>query len=201
MRVVIPFDAIDPKSRLAPVLDPPERRDFAEAMLRDVITALESRGHRLEVLSTGPVDVDVPVTVDERALTPLVDDAIEAGTPLAVVMGDLPLATPAALDRLFDTDGDVVIAPGRAGGTNALIVRDPGFRVDFHGTSYRDHRGRARAVGASVSMVDSFRLAMDVDDPSDLLDVLVHGDGEARAWLENAGFRIAIDGGEPRVVR
>lgn len=201
MRVVIPFDATNPKSRLADVLDPAERREFSEAMLRDVIDAVEAAGTTPEVVSTAPIDLDAPTTVDDRPLTPLIDEMIAAGPPVAVVMADLALATPNTLRRLFSADGDVVIAPGRDAGTNALVVRDPAFRVDYHGASYRDHLDRARAVGASVREVDSFRLSTDVDDPGDLLEVLVHGDGEAVAWLRAAGFRIDTEQGDPRAVR
>ena len=201
MRVVIPFDATNPKSRLSPTLDCEERRDFSEAMLRDVIDIVRETGRSPEILSSAPVDVDATVSVDERPLTPLVNELIEDGTPIAVVMADLAIATPRALDRLFGADGDVVVAPGRAAGTNALVVRDPAFRVDYHGASFRDHLDRARAVGASVREVDSFRLATDVDAPADLLEVLVHGDGRASQWLRAAGFRIHTEGDEPRAVR
>ncbi|AKH98418.1 2-phospho-L-lactate guanylyltransferase [Halanaeroarchaeum sulfurireducens] len=201
MRVVIPFDARNPKSRLSPTLDREERRDFSEAMLRDVIDVVRETGRSPEILSTAPVDVDATVSVDERPLTPLVNELIEDGTPIAVVMADLAIATPLALDRLLGADGNVVVAPGREAGTNALVVRDPAFRVDYHGASFRDHLDRARAVGASVREVDSFRLATDIDAPADLLEVLVHGDGRASQWLRAAGFRVHSEGDEPRAVR
>jgi len=201
MRVVIPFDATNPKTRLAPVLDADERRDVATALLHDVVEAVRETGHRPDVLSTEPIDVDAPTTVDDRPLDPLVDDAIAAGVPVAVVMADLALATPTALARLFEADGDVVVAPGRAAGTNAIVVRDAAFRVDYHGASIIDHRDRAQEVGASLYEVDSFRLATDVDGPADLLEVLVHGQGQAAASLREAGFEVAVEDGEPRAVR
>ncbi|MFC6726509.1 2-phospho-L-lactate guanylyltransferase, partial [Halobium palmae] len=37
MRVVVPFAAERPKTRLGDVLDPVERRSFARAMLREVV--------------------------------------------------------------------------------------------------------------------------------------------------------------------
>lgn len=202
MTVLVPFDADDPKTRLAPVLDPAERRAFAAAMLRDVLAALEGAGREPTVLATGTVDVAAPVTVDDRPLSPAVDAVLaEAGEPVAVVMADLPLATPAALERLFAPDDDVVLAPGIGGGTNALLTRHPDFRVDYHGVSYRDHREAAAAVGAGVATVDSFRLALDVDGPADLVEVLLHGDGEAADWLRDAGFAVTTDGGRATVER
>jgi 2-phospho-L-lactate guanylyltransferase len=41
------------------------------------------------------------------------------------------------------------------------------------------------------------RLASDVDEPADLVEVLLHGEGEAAAWLREAGFE--LDAGEGRV--
>lgn len=211
MEVVVPFASTRPKTRLSGVLSPDERRAFARAMLDDVLTSLAAvrlDGERLRprVLSTAPVAVDVPVTVDERPLTPAVNDVLRATRPtadhpLVVVMSDLALATPRSIERLCSAQGDVVIAAGLGGGTNALVIRHPEFRVDYHGASYCDHRRAAREVGATFEEVDSRRLATDVDEPGDLAEVLVHGYGPARDWLIDAGFELAVDDGRVGVRR
>ena len=202
MEVVVPFSPIDPKSRLSSVLDRAERREFAFVMLEDVLDALSrTRGVPAPtVLSTAELDRDVgvPVEVDDRALTPAVNDVLAStADTVAVVMADLALATPTALRRLFASDADVVLAPGRCVGTNALVARHPDFRVDYHGASFVDHRAAAGTVGASVSVVDSNRLATDVDEPPDLAEVLAHGAGAAVDWLRDRGFALAErdDGG------
>ncbi|EMA55462.1 MULTISPECIES: 2-phospho-L-lactate guanylyltransferase [Halococcus] len=194
MRVVVPFAAEQPKTRLADVFTPAERREFARVMLDDVLRALREAGHTPEVLTTAGIDVDAPTIVDDRPLSTAVDAVLAAGTPVAVVMADLPLATPDALTRLFAPDADVVLAPGRGGGTNAFVTRHPEFRVDYHGASYRDHRERAREVGASLATVDSHRLATDVDESADLAEVLLHGTGETRRWLERQDVRLDTSG-------
>ena len=213
MRVVIPYTDRDPKSRLAPVLSTAERRAFARTMLRDVIETVRNAGHNPELLVPEPIDGtdvasavgDIPTTVDDRALTPAVDAALdrvgERVAELGVMMADLPLATPTALRRLAAVGGDVVIAPGRGGGTNALVVRDPAFPVDYHGASFRDHREAAAAAGLSVGVVDSMRLATDVDEPADLAEVLLHGEGRAREWLVDAGVELDTEGGRVGVRR
>jgi 2-phospho-L-lactate guanylyltransferase len=202
MRVVVPFAAETPKTRLSAVLDPEERREFARVMLDDVLAILEEAGTDPEVLATADTEIPVPVTVDDRPLTEAVN-AVLGGSDgsVAVVMADLALLTPGVVDRLLEADGDVVVAPGRGGGTNALVVRHPDFRVDYHGVSYLDHLRAAREVGATVRTVDSHRLATDVDEPADLAELLIHGEGEARAWLESAGFELAIDEGRVGVER
>lgn len=198
MRTLLPFAAARPKTRLADVLEEGERRAFARVMLDDVLAALPEGAEPL-VVATEPVDVDAPVEVDDRPLTPAVNDRLDP--PTAVVMADLALATPAALGRLFGADADVVIAPGRGGGTNALVVRDPEFRVDYHGASVADHRHIVRDVGATVVEVDSFRLATDVDEPVDLLEVLLHGRGDAPDWLRERGFAVAVEDRRPTLDR
>jgi len=193
MEVVVPFDARDPKTRLGPFLTADERRSVARTMLADVLDALAAVDAEPTVLATTAIDPDVPVRVDERPLTPAVNAFLtDADGPVAVVMADLALATPAALERLFGAEGDVVLAPGLGGGTNALVARHPEFRVDYHGVSYRDHCEAARTVGAAVRTLDSVRLAVDVDDPPDLAEVLIHGSGATEHRLRELGVEIDV---------
>ena len=216
MEVIVPFSTERPKSRLSDALSPDERSAFACAMLDDVLDAVAAAGGEPRVLATDAVDVDRPVTVDDRPLTEAVNAALEARLragdesgadgptgPVAVVMADLALATPAALDRLFAAgrEADVAVAPGRGGGTNAFVASHPDFRVDYHGASYLDHREIAAEVGAAFAAVDSQRLGTDVDEPADLAEVLIHGEGRAAAWLREAGFALDASEGRVTVVR
>lgn len=200
MAVVVPYRVADPKSRLSPALEADERETFARLMLADVLDAVAATGREPTVLATEPVDLAVPVQVDDRPLTEAVNgvlpagDGDEDGEPVAVVMADLVLATPEAVERLLGTDGDVVLAPGRGGGTNALVARDPAFRVDYHGASVRDHRRICQEAGLAVEEVDSYRLGTDVDEPADLVEVLLHADGRAADWLAER-FELDADGG------
>ncbi|MDF9745487.1 2-phospho-L-lactate guanylyltransferase [Natrinema salsiterrestre] len=219
MRVAVPFAAETPKTRLESVLTPAERSTFARAMLADVLRAVVEAGHEPTVVSTAPLDLETfalpgeiaaaaSVTVDDRPLTEAVnarlpgsdaETADDEPDPVAVVMADLALATPDALDRLLTSTADVAIAPGRGSGTNALLVRHPEFRVDYHGTSYLDHREIAREIGADLETVDSFRLGTDIDEPADLVEVLVHGRERDRAPAVLRDFGFDIDRLEGRV--
>lgn len=220
MRTLVPFDARNPNSRLEPVLDASERRGFAVAMLRDVLDVVRDAGGDPVVLATAdldfPFDGDTPVVVDDRPLSEAVgehlgvesdDDTASpgstSGTGTAVVMSDLAIATPAALRRAFERPepGAVAAAPGLGGGTNVLVVRHPDFRPTYHGTSFDDHRRVAADLDAPFHAVDSFRLAVDVDTPGDLAEVLVHGRGRATDWLEDAGFSVRVADGRTMAVR
>ena len=209
MEVIVPFSTDRPKSRLSAVLSPDERAAFARAMLRDVLDAIETAAGDPRVLATGPLDADpgCPVDVDDRSLTDAVNAALDArlgespedSGRVAVVMADLALATPEAVRELFAAgrEADVAVAPGRGGGTNAFVASHPDFRVDYHGASYLDHRDVAGAVDAEFAAVDSYRLGTDVDEPADLAEVLIHGDGRAARWLREAGF--GLDASDGRV--
>ena len=205
MRFLVPFEATQPKTRLDPILDAGERTALARAMLGDVLGALLAAGHDPEVVATAPVELaadtvdGVPVVVDDRRRAAAVNARLGGTDPVGVLVADLGLVTPEAVASLVAAaaDADVAIAPGRGGGTNGLVVAHPDFRVDFHGVSVRDHLTAARAVGAETRVVDSMRLATDVDEPADLVEVLLHGEGEAAAWLRAAGFE--LDAGDGRV--
>ena len=71
------------------------------------------------------------------------------------------------------------------------------FAVDRQGR-YTVGKAQTTPEDESVGVVDSMRLATDVDEPSDLLEVLLHGDGRARQWLVEAGFEVD-DGDDGRV--
>ncbi len=116
----------------------------------------------------------------------------------AVVMADLALTTSEAITRLLETTGDVVFAPGRGGGTNAVVTRHPDFRVDYHGASYRDHLAHCEAIGANVRTIDSYRLGTDIDEPADLAELLIHGTGTAADWLSDR-FTLCTDAETGRV--
>ncbi|RJX42239.1 2-phospho-L-lactate guanylyltransferase [Halonotius aquaticus] len=212
MRTLVPFAAVEPKTRLDSVLTADERAEFARVMLRSVCQTLQAAGSEPIVLSTAALEATTlpagaSVVVDDRPLTTAVNDQLTTDTPTLIVMADLPLATPDSIRRLTaasdaaGNDVDIAIAPGLGGGTNALVVRESAFRVDYHGASYLDHREIAADLSATVETVDSRQLATDIDEPSDLAEVLIHGDGPVRAWLVDAGFELDRSDGRVGVRR
>ena len=221
MRTLVPFAADRPKTRLSGVLSPPERATFARLLLTAVCETLRAAGREPTVLSTASLDAEGPelppstrVIVDDAPLSTAINRQLRAGeidaadpaevdtdAPTLVLMADLPLVRAADIDRLVGTAGDVVIAPGLGGGTNALVVRHSAFRVDYHGASYLDHRRIAADAGLSIDTVDSRRLATDIDEPADLAELLIHGEGPACDWLLEAGFELAVDDGRVGVSR
>ena len=205
MRSLIPFATTEPKTRLAPALAPDECVAFARVMLSTVVETVITAGFKPTVLATAPITEPLPAAastvVDDQPLTAAVNEQLADDTPTLVVMADLPLLRPDDIHRLIKSDADLTIAPGLGGGTNAFLTREPAFRVDYHGASYLDHCEIADDCGATVETVDSRRLATDIDEPVDLAEVLIHGNGAAREWLVDAGFELDTDDGRVGVQR
>lgn len=200
MRVLIPYTPTDPKSRLSPVMSASERTAFAHAMLEDVVEAIKTAGHTPEILADAVVpSAPAPVIEDERPLSPAVNAVLDP--PDAVIMADMPLVTAGTVADALERPGDVVIGPGRGGGTNLLVVRDDRFAVDYHGASLEDHRRIASSADLVVTEVDSHRISTDIDEPADLVEVLLHGQGRAANWLREHQFELVETDGRVRLRR
>jgi 2-phospho-L-lactate guanylyltransferase len=212
--VLIPFKLRNPKSRLSKLLTLEERRKFATFMLSDVVESIRSCGvreiriavpdresHKACEEATGCREI----LLDERKLDDLVNYHIKmlsSDETLAIIMADLPLLRQDVLERFFSSEGDVVISPGRRGGTNMLLVRDREFEVSYHYGSFMKHLEIAKSRGLTYSIFDSFYSSIDIDDESDVLELLIHGEGKkSRDYLLSIGYGISCKEKEPKIVR
>ncbi len=201
---VIPFKPRNPKTRLSCILDQAERENFAEMMLADVISAAEGAGCRPLILSTEAYEFgDYRVLENPSGLNEALNDLLSnMPGPVLILMADLPLATSQAVKRMVTHSTDMAIVPGRGGGTNAIFLSSGrSYRVDYYGASFLKHMRIADERGLSCEVVDSFRLHTDVDEKEDLVELLIHGQGKSRAWLEDLGFRLLIEKGRVGVAR
>ena len=190
MRVIaVPVKSLErAKGRLASTLSPLERAALTLAMLEDVLDAcLQAPGWHTWVISPDEAVLEVaarrrtrPIVEHEPGLNAAVrqveEDAAGADA-LAVVLGDLPLLTPAALMGMLRTLGAVVAAPSDSdGGTNVLLRRPPGVIASRFGTSsFRKHRESAETRGLPFSAVRDPALAFDLDRPEDVAPLVANG--------------------------
>jgi 2-phospho-L-lactate guanylyltransferase len=146
---------------------------------------------------------DVQVTITDTDLSGSINAILPQNVgPTLIIMADLPLADAVSVRRLLSTDKDLAIAPGRGGGTNAIFMKEPHkFHVDYYGASFLKHMKIAEEAGLSVEVIDSFRLHTDIDEPWDLAELLIHGTGKSRAYLEELGFVLSVDKGRVGVKR
>lgn len=206
VHAIIPFRPVNPKTRLSAVMDQEEREAFARAMLGDVISVLKDAGCAPCLLSTVPFssgDDDVATQIDTRDLNEALNAYLSRqGTPVLVIMSDLPLVTPDAIRRLVSCHADVGIVPGRGGGTNVLYIRKPReFQVDYYGASFCDHVRNAENAGLSYEVIDSFFMSTDIDEKEDLVEILIHGGGRSRRFLQEIGIGLSLEQGRVGVQR
>ena len=175
------------KQRLRGGLEPELRESLVEAMLGDVLDALDA---------TRAIDGVVVVTAGEAAAgiasehrAGVLNDreqghnvaaalgisaALDAGFDRALLVpGDCPALDPDELEALLGrtvTRPSVLIVPDRHGtGTNALLLTPPdALEPSFGPGSCQRHAELARAAGVAAEVVAVASLALDVDTPEDL---------------------------------
>jgi len=208
LKVIVPFRLEDPKARLSVYLKREEREELALCMLSDVLKAISKTDvERVTVLLSGSSDERVEslasnfgaeLEFDKSELSKAINRRLEALT--AVIVSDLPLLSKEVVKKFFELEGDVVIAPGRRGGTNMLLTRKE-FRVSYHYGSYLKHVTMAKRMNYTVKIFDSFFAGCDVDTPDDLLEVMIHSpNSETCKCLRKLGFRLLLEK-NPKIVR
>lgn len=194
--VIIPIKRLDEaKSSLRRVFSPDERRRLVLAMLADVINAARQASSisRVAVVSPDRMVLDFAqeygaMDILEKgiglngALKLAIDRSMDLGaTSVLIVPGDIPLLRQVDIDRMISMatgQHDVVIAPSNAKGTNALFLRPPGIiELRFGGESFPLHVEEAVRAGVRPRIYRSFTVALDVDEPADLLKVQTLGLG------------------------
>lgn len=203
-RAIIPFRPTNPKTRLSGVLTEDERKSFAHAMLTDVIAAVRSCGSDVTLLSTEPyLCPEATVVVRHEGLNEALNWQLpQCDMPVMIIMSDLPLVTKETILRVCSSQSDLALVPGLGGGTNIMFIRDPKrFHVQYYGYSYRQHVDIAKDLGMTVESIDSMRMSTDVDEPADLVELLIHGAGAAKEWLIQHEFTLSAESGRVKIKR
>lgn len=167
------------KHRLAGTLPPAARAAISKEMAHRTLQCLALAGADPLVLAA---DDEVADWAGEQGWTAFLDRggdlngaahaAVERASvqdvPWMIVHADLPLLEPATLTPAIRTllSRGSVISPSRDGGTTLLGARVHSFRFAYGPASFQTHLARMRSMDPSV--VVDVRLAIDLDDPSDL---------------------------------
>jgi 2-phospho-L-lactate guanylyltransferase len=188
------------KQRLAAVLDPGERFALAEAMLHDVLSTLARCSRRDEVaLVTSDrravqmaaalrfhVIKDAANHGESEAIAMATRVCVKRGPPYTLVLpGDIPLITVDEVEAILAAAPDsfgAVLAPSASGrGSNAVLRRPADlFPLRFGNDSFQPHLAAARATGQPVTVLQLPGIGLDVDDPADLVALLM-AEGDTRA--------------------
>lgn len=183
------------KQRLASQLSLLERSELMKAMVHDVLAEVTRVGRiRRTCVVTGSAEVArwvsaLSVEVVRESSETGETDAVhfgldvmkEAGMDAALILpGDIPLL------RAEDVEGVLRAASGSPGapfavlapahdrmGTNALLLAPPDvLRLRFGHDSFRYHLNEASARGVPVNVIENSRIALDIDEPADLRQLI-----------------------------
>jgi 2-phospho-L-lactate guanylyltransferase len=198
------------KQRLATVLDQSARTELAQTMLHDVAAALAAWPRRpaCALVTSDPFALELArqynfETIPDPA-NPGETGAIEMATRACVSRGidstlvipaDIPLIQASELDQIFAhaPDEGSVLAPAADGrGTNAVLRRPANlFPLRFGNDSFKPHLAAAQATGKPCIVLQLPSIAVDVDNPEDLQQLLsLPGETRTQSLLR----RWTIDG-------
>ena len=204
------------KQRLASILDQPARTQLAQAMLTDVLTTLYEWKNRPKVgiVTSDPYAMKLAAEYGFEVIpdpdNPGETGAIEMATRICVERGeestlvipaDIPLIEPWELEEIYKhapAEGSVLVPAADGRGTNAAFRRPANlFPLRFGNDSFRPHHAAAQASGKPCVVLNLPGIAVDVDNPPDLQQLLsLPGDTRAqrlaRSWNLPAEL-LAID--------
>jgi 2-phospho-L-lactate guanylyltransferase len=187
------------KQRLAGILDQPSRTALAQAMLYDVLTTLARWDNRpqVAVVTSDPFATNLATEYRFEVMpdsdNPGETGAIEMATRICVERGvkstlvipaDIPLIEAWELEEILKkapAEGSVLVPAGDGRGTNAAF-RCPAnlFPLRFGNDSFKPHHAAAEASGKPCVVLNLPGIAVDVDNPPDLEELLA-APGETRA--------------------
>ncbi|MDP3065147.1 MAG: 2-phospho-L-lactate guanylyltransferase [Methanobacteriaceae archaeon] len=202
------------KTRLSPALSPPERENLLKAMLKDVVRALKDSNDLVLVISSDRDVLDFlkPLSVKclrEEGETDLNGALMQAVAwcsgsyhQVLIVPSDVPLLCTGHVQMMREIaeEEDVVIAPAKGGGTNALLCPSRKFPMRFGDFSFFKHIKEAEKNGLSFQIFDSFYLSLDVNTAEDLGEIMLHGAGtHTQKYLESLGLSVHSHRGSDRL--
>ncbi len=188
LAVLLPLkDLTRAKQRLAVFLNPAQRQALAWAMFEDVAEALvNSRAGRIVTVTAAPEYAERASRfgweviheqhqISESASVDRASSVLERQGVRSVLRlpADIPLIQPADIDTLIDElrvgYSNILVPSADETGTNALLRTPPtAFPSRFGPNSRIKHQAEAGNVGITLRIVANLRIAVDVDDPSDL---------------------------------
>jgi 2-phospho-L-lactate/phosphoenolpyruvate guanylyltransferase len=210
-------DVVDAKQRLMRVLDGPERRELARAMLIDVLRALAAAAlDHVWVVTREPevaaiarrLGAEPLAEAENRGHTAAVAtaqaEAARAGAQaFMTIPGDVPCVTAEEIRTLAGAVGAppaAAFAPSRSGaGTNGAVLAPPSaMHLRFGEPSFDNHLAAARALRLEPRVVKLRGLGLDVDAPEDLLALLTEGAGtESHALITRWQLPRRLTGARP----
>ncbi len=170
------------KQRLSGMLDLRQRIALSEAMVRHVLSTLQSVPMIADIHVVSPEPPDAPglawLQDRGRGLNGELEAAVSTlgSRPTLILHADLPLLRPADVQCLIDgatAAGCAISADRHRRGTNAIALTDPrGFQFRFGVGSFRRH---CVVAGPACAVIDRPGLTFDCDTTDDLAAIRAMG--------------------------
>ena len=205
---------LNAKTRLSPTLSSEERENLLKSMLKDVIKVLKRTVAEVVVISSDEdvlkfvKDLNV-LSLEEEGKTDLngaLAQAVEWCSNhcprVLIIPSDVPLIKEYHIDDILNRGDEiqVVIAPAKGGGTNALLCPSQGMEMKFGDCSFFEHIKVAQNNRFTWSIYDSFYLSLDVNTAEDLGEIMIHGQGtETRNFLKKLMLKVHSNHGIERL--
>ncbi len=196
--ILIPVkDLVRAKQRLAALMTQEERTQLAWAMLENSFAAAAQvrTVDRIEVVTLYPPAIELAqqfgmeIILETEQISE--SESVDFGSREAAKRGaeavlrlpiDLPLITAADIETILAADQaqpSVVLVPSRDGtGTNAILRRPPTLFPSRFGTgSLAKHTKEAEELNVACTLLPLPRVALDIDEPEDVVEFLRQGQG------------------------
>lgn len=186
IRALVPVKSLEyAKSRLAKKLSLQDRKQLVLQMLEHVLSVLQLCEEITQISVVTP-DTDVTQQAAKFKTKILLEgrpghnpalyaaalhEKVEGAQGLLTISADLPLVTEKDVHTLVELSktNDIVLAPSKDNGTNAILMRSPLLLPYLFGeNSFEKYLLSAQKKGLTVALYKSKTIAFDVDTVEDL---------------------------------
>ncbi|MDO5851563.1 MAG: 2-phospho-L-lactate guanylyltransferase [Methanobacteriaceae archaeon] len=203
------------KTRLSPFLTTDERKQLLQYMLKDVVKVLKTEIDEIiliskcdEVLNDAKKLNITPLKEKGNSLNSALIYAIDhvhktqPENTILILPSDIPLINENHINDIknLSLTEDVIIAPSSGGGTNLLLFSNNLIQPSFGRYSFFEHKKQAKNQKIVPYIYDSFLLSLDMNIPTDLGELLLHGkDTYTYNYLEKLGVTVESIHGKTRL--
>lgn len=199
------------KTRLLKVLGPEECQFLTLAMLEDVLNAVKKSSliERIAVISSDPKIQDfaenlgvIYISEKRQGLNRAIVNAIRwciqnKGKSILILSADIPLVNSNDVDNIINLCSNgkcFAISPSQRGGTGALFQKPPNLiRPNFGPNSFRKHLLQALEKEIPVKIYRSKTMALDIDLPEDLEELLkIDAQTKSHQLLKQRGLKASL---------
>ena len=160
-------------------------------MLKDITNALKPVVDKIVIISKDEdvlsyareLELETIVENDNSNLNKALKQAMKwcrtKTRKVVILPSDIPLIGKTNIELLIKQSKklDFIIVPSKGGGTNTIIMKPLAIDMKFEGFSFEKHVNEAYKKNLNPMVHDSFFMALDVNTPEDLGEIMLHGNG------------------------